>query len=212
VIPVLAYTNCDTVELFLNGRSFGAKAREFPRQGAEGGWNTYARPLVPVTTADLHLAWDVPYEPGALKAIGYRDGKPVAEAVVHTAGAPAQIVLAADRATLAADARDVAHVTVEVQDAGGVAVPDADNAITFAVEGDGTLLGVDNGDPFSHESYRSSARKAFHGLALALVQAGARGGEIRVTASAVGVKGAGLVLQAMPVAGAGAPAIRDLDQ
>ena len=60
VIPVLAYTNCDVVELSLNGRSLGAKAREFPRPGTKGGWNTYAKPPVNPTTADLHLAWDVP--------------------------------------------------------------------------------------------------------------------------------------------------------
>ena len=212
VIPVLAYTNCDSVELFLNGRSLGAKAREFPRQGTAGGWNTYARPPVAATTADLHLAWDVPYEPGALKAIGYRDGKPVIEALLHTAGAPAQIVLAADRDTLAAGAREMAHVTIEVRDATGVVVPDADNDITVTVAGDGTLLGVDNGDPLSHESYRGNTRKAFHGLALALVRARARGGEIRVTAAAAGLKEATVVLHAAGGAPTAAPAVVDLDR
>ena len=64
ILPVLAYTNCDTVELYLNGKFYGAKSREFPRQGNSGAWNKYARPYVNITTADLHLSWDLPYEPG----------------------------------------------------------------------------------------------------------------------------------------------------
>ena len=62
VIPVVCYTSCDTVELFLNGKSFGVKSLEFPRQGTSGGWNSYARPQQPTgVTADLHLTWDVPW-------------------------------------------------------------------------------------------------------------------------------------------------------
>ncbi len=212
VIPVLAYTNCDTVELFLNQKSLGAKALEFPRQGAAGGWNTYARPQVFATTADLHLSWDVPYEPGMLKAVGYREGKPVAEVEVRTAGAPAQLALSTDRDALRAGAREVAHITVEVRDANGAVVPDADNVITFDVQGDGSLLGVDNGDPFSHDSYRGNSRKAFHGLALAIVQAGANCGEVRVKAAAGGLREATLVLQAVKGADAGRPVIVDLDR
>ena len=76
VIPVVCYTSCDTVELLLNGKSFGVKSLEFPRQGTSGGWNSYARPQQPTgTTADLHLTWDVPYEPGTLKAVGYKYGQ-----------------------------------------------------------------------------------------------------------------------------------------
>ncbi len=94
VIPVLAYTNCNSVELFLNGRSLGEKRLEFPAQGTSGGWNTYAQPVVNATTNDLHLSWDVPYEPGVLKAVGKRrDGSPACEAEVRTAGPPAAIRL-----------------------------------------------------------------------------------------------------------------------
>ena len=87
VIPVLAYTNCNSVELFLNGRSLGEKRLEFPAQGTSGGWNSYALPVVNPTTTDLHLSWDVPYEPGVLRAVGnVRDGA-VCEDEVRTAGA-----------------------------------------------------------------------------------------------------------------------------
>ena len=64
VIPVLAYTSCNIVELFLNGRSLWEKRLEFPAQGTSGGWNSYAKPVVNATTSDLHMSWDVPYEPG----------------------------------------------------------------------------------------------------------------------------------------------------
>ncbi len=212
VIPVLAYTNCDMVELFLNQRSLGAKTREFPRQGAAGGWNTYARPQVFPTTADLHLAWDVPYQPGVLRAVGYREGKPVAEAEVRTAGAPAQITLSADCASLRAGARDAANITVAVRDANGVMVPDADNGITFEVQGAGRLLGVDNGDPASHDSYQANVRPVFHGLALLIVQAGATGGEIRVKVTAAGLTEAALVLPVVKNPEAAPPVIVDLDR
>ena len=75
VIPVLAYTNCNSVELFLNGRSLGEKRLEFPAQGTSGGWNSYAQPVVNATTDDLHLTWDVPYEPGVLRAVGKQPGR-----------------------------------------------------------------------------------------------------------------------------------------
>ena len=100
VIPVVCYTSCDTVELFLNGKSFGAKSLEFPRQGTAGGWNRYARPQVSVTTADLHLSWDVPYEPGTLKAVGRKNGQVVCEEEIRTTGEPAAIALSVDRNTL----------------------------------------------------------------------------------------------------------------
>ncbi|HUJ45113.1 MAG TPA: glycoside hydrolase family 2 TIM barrel-domain containing protein [Opitutaceae bacterium] len=213
VVPVVACTNCAAVELFLNGRSLGAKAREFPQQGVTKAWNSYGQPQIQATTDDFQLVWDVVYEPGELKAVGYdRNAAVVAGAVVRTAGPAAALALTVDRATLAADARDVAHVTVEVQDANGVVVPDADNNVTFTMEGDGTLLGVDNGDPLSHASYRANSRQVFHGLALALVQAGTRGGAIRVTATSPGLKEAAVVLQAVPAAEADAPVVVDVDR
>jgi beta-galactosidase len=164
------------------------KTREFPAQGTSTGWNTYALPQIRSTTADLHFAWDTIYEPGELKAVGYdRDAKVVAETVVHTAGSVAKLDVTIDRDRLAADARDVAHVTVRALDDKGVFVPLADNAITFDVTGPAKLVGVDNGDPASHESYKGNTRALFHGLALALVQSTKDAGEIRVTARADGL-------------------------
>jgi beta-galactosidase len=188
-IPVTCYTNCDVVELFVNGRSVGQKASEFPRLGVEEKYRGYPpRARVTRTTADLHLSWDVPYEPGTLKAVGTIEGKVVATAEIATTGAPAAVVLSVDREAISADCRDVAHFKVEIVDDKGAVVPTADNEVTFQVEGVGRLIGVDNGDPASHDDYRSSRHKAFNGLALAIVQSTAKAGQIRVTATCPGLK------------------------
>jgi beta-galactosidase len=188
-IPVTCYTNCDTVELFLNGRSIGVKGYAFPRLGMEGNYGNYpARGRVLRTTADLHLAWDVPYEPGTLKAVGVKDGKAVATVEVSTAGEPALIGVAVDRDAIAADRRDVAHITVQIQDSNGRMAPTAANEVAFEIEGEGKIIGLDSGDPQSHEDYRSIRRKAFNGLCLAIVQSTGKPGQIRVTATSPGLK------------------------
>ena len=194
-IPVTCYTNCDTVELFLNGKSVGAKGSAFPRYGMEDRYgNTGARARVPRTTNDLHLEWDVPYEPGTLKAVGTKDGKVVSTVEVSTTGEPSAIRLTVDRAEIAADRRDVAHVAVEVLDSQGRVVPTADNEIAFVVEGEGRLIGLDNGDPQSHEDYKAARRKAFNGMCLAIVQSTGKSGRIRVTANSSGLQPANLTI------------------
>ena len=167
----------------------GAKGNSFPHSGFFGNWGDYpSRSHGLRTTADLHLTWDVPYEPGTLKAIGTRDGKVVFTTEVSTVGPPAALALTVDRSSIHADRRDVAHFTVAVVDAKGRTVPDADNEIEFTLQGPGTLIGVDNGDMTSHESYKANRRKAFHGLALAIVQSSDHPGEIAVTVKSPGLK------------------------
>jgi beta-galactosidase len=192
VMQVMAYTNCDTVELFLNGRSFGIKALEFPRQGNAGSWNRYERPAVGITTGDLHLLWDVPYEPGLLKAVGRKGGKVVMEAEIRTSGAPAAFRLSVDRDTIDADKRDVAHVKIEVIDANGHVVPDANEPVQIVVEGAGSLIGLDNGNPVDHTSMKSDKRNTFNGLALAVVQSTNTTGVIRVRTNSPSLKNASI--------------------
>lgn len=188
-VRVLCYTNCDTVELFLNGKSLGVKGFEFPRLGMEQKYGTYpVRARVLRTTDDLHLAWDVPYEPGTIKAIGIKDGKTAIEAEVSTTTEPAAILLSADRNSIAAGQRDVVHITAAVQDEQGRTVPDADNELTFIVQGEGKLIGLDSGDPQSHEDFKANHRKVFHGLCLAIVQSAMRPGQMQVAASSPGLK------------------------
>ena len=188
-MPVACYTNCDTVELFLNGKSVGLKGYAFPRLGMEGRYgNVPPRERVLRTTADLHLSWDVPYEAGTLKAVGTKDGKVAATLEISTTGEPAAVNLSVDRPHIAADRRDVAHIAVQILDAHGHVVPDADSEVAFALEGDGKLIGVDNGDPQDHDSYQALRRKAFSGWCLAIVQSTARAGRIRMTATSRDLK------------------------
>jgi beta-galactosidase len=190
-IPVVAYTNCDSVELFLNDKSFGIKSVEFPQQGNSGGWNAFARPYVPATTSDLHLSWDVPYEPGTLKVIGKKNGKIVSEEV-YTTSKPAAIRLSPDRTNINADAQDIVNVKVEVIDENGLVVPDANNLIEFKVAGEGILKGTDNGNPEDKTQMQSKQRNTFNGLALAVIQSTEKIGSIRLTAMSIGLKEATL--------------------
>ena len=192
IVPVVVYTNADTVELFLNGTSLGARSLEFPRQGNSGGWLSYARPVVPATTGDLHLSWDVPYAPGTLRAVGRRDGEVVAEAEVRTTGAPAAIALSADRQSIRADGRDVVHVTVQVVDREGLTVPLAASLVRFDLQGPGTILALDNGDLADLTSPRATQYKVFGGMALAIVQSRPQTGRIRLTARSEGLKEAAI--------------------
>ena len=185
VLPVLCYTNCDTVELFVNGESYGVEGYWFPRIGRGG---PVARQNVPRTTSDMHLTWTVPYQPGTLKAVGTKDGKVVATYEISTTGEPAAIELSVDRDAIAADRRDVAHFTVRILDAQGRMVPTANNKIDFDMQGEGKIVGVDGGDLVSHEDCKGKSIKAFNGMCLAIVQSTAKAGRIQMTATSPGLK------------------------
>ncbi len=205
--PVIAYTNCNHVELFLNGRSLGEKSLEFPAQGSSGGWNSYALPVVLSTTDDLHLEWDVAYQPGVLRAVGkHRDGTACAEFEVRTAGPPVAIRLRPDRDTVTDAPGDVALVRFEIVDSAGTVVPTADNAVRVTTTG-GNLVALDNGDLRDHDVYSTDRRRAFNGRGLAILRAG-RPGPLRVTAAADGLRGADLtiVVRAGPARPAVSPA------
>lgn len=202
VLQVMAYTNCDSVELFLNGKSFGIKSLEFPRQGNSGGWNKYEHLPVNTTTGDLHLTWDVPYEPGTLKAIGRKNGKITVEQEIHSTGKPAAIRLSVDKDTINADQRDVAHIKIEIVDENGYVVPDAGELVQLDLEGDGTLIGFDNGNPYDHTSMKTDQRKTFNGLALAVVQSNNKAGSIRITASSSDLKTASIEIRTQRISGA----------
>jgi beta-galactosidase len=146
----------------------------------------------------LHLVWDVPYEPGTIRAIGRRDGQIVAQEEIRTVGAPAAIALKCDKTVLSSNARGVAQIEVRILDANGILVPTASNAVTFAVQGPAKIIGVDNGDPASHDSYQANTRAAFNCLALAILQAGKTPGHVTLTAKADGLKTALVELDVQP--------------
>ncbi|GAA3988469.1 beta-galactosidase GalB [Mucilaginibacter dorajii] len=167
------YNNADEVELFLNGKSLGVKKK---------------------TGDELHIMWRVKYEPGILKAVSRKDGKVVLTREIKTAGEPAKIQLIADRKLIKADGKDLSFITVKILDKDGNVVPDADNLVDFKVNGEAFIASVDNGDPVSHDSFRVNYRKAFHGLALAIVQAKEKAGSIAFTATSKGLQTSTLVL------------------
>jgi beta-galactosidase len=193
-IPVLAYTNCNIVELFINGRSLGEKRLEFPAQGTVGGWNSYAQPVVNATTSDLHLSWDVPYEPGVLRAVGKRrDGTVACQAETRTSGPPAGIRLSVDRDTITTGSGDVVHVTFQIVDSAGTVVPTADNLVSFTATG-GNILVVDNANLQDLDPYRSDRRRAFNGRGLAILRA-QEAGVLGVSASADGLRRASVTVR-----------------
>jgi beta-galactosidase len=175
----------------VNGESFGVQGYWFPRVE---NWKLGGRNKAPRTTSDLHLTWTVPYHPGTLKAVGTKDGKVVAEAEVATTGEPAAVGLSVDRDAIAADCRDVAHVTVQILDAQGRVVPNANNAVAFEIQGEGRIIGLDNGDRASHEDYKGRSRKAYDGLCLAMVQSTAKPGRIQLTATSPGLKSSSVAI------------------
>ncbi|HVB02632.1 MAG TPA: glycoside hydrolase family 2 TIM barrel-domain containing protein [Chitinophagaceae bacterium] len=174
-IDIWAYTNCDRVSLFLNGKPCGV--RSF------------------LTRDQMHLAWRIPFSPGRLVALGYRDGKMVASDTVSTAGRANLIQLIPDRSILHCGGTDLSFLTVKVEDAHGVLVPDAENLIHFKVTGPGTIAGVDNGNEISLEPFRASQRKAFHGMCLVVIRTTDQPGKITLQATAAGLRPGAAVLE-----------------
>jgi beta-galactosidase len=130
----------------------------------------------------------VPFEPGVLKAISRKNGQEVLHKEVRTASKASKIILKADRTNILATGKDLSFVTVKIVDDQGNIVPNADNLVKFQVTGDGYIAGVDNGDPVSHASFKSNERKAFHGLALVVLQGAENKGKINLTATGEGLK------------------------
>ncbi len=187
IYPVIGYTNCASVELFLGEQSYGVKAYEFPMQGMTQQWAHFDRPFAPVTTSDLHLSWDVPYTGEPLVAVG-RDlqGKELIRQTITRAGKPAVLTLSLDSDTLPADGRAVCQFEVALQDANGVVVPDCDLDIHVAVQ-NGELLGMDNGNPADHTLAKSPVRSTFHGLMYGVIRAPRMPGELTLTLQADGL-------------------------
>jgi len=165
-VPVWVYSNCDEVALWVNGRSLGRK--KMPRLG--------------------HLEWEAVYQPGRVRAVGYRGGKKICEETVYTAGAPAALQATVDRPRIEADGRDLAVVEIVVQDARGRFVPTACLPVQVTVAGPGRILGYGNGDPAfrgkerpEDPNARTFTLETFNGLAQLLIQSTGEPGNITVT-------------------------------
>ncbi len=169
-IPVIAYSNCDAVELFLNGESLGTREK-----GEE-----------------MYMRWDVEYRPGKILARGYgmRDagsGRVTVECEHETAGDPSALKVECDEDYVRADGTGIAHFVVTVVDDLGRFVPHADHDIEITVAGPAKLIGLENGDPIDSTNYKLNHRKVFHGMMLAVVQARDEAGTIDVNAQSEGL-------------------------
>jgi beta-galactosidase len=180
-VPVFVYTNGDSAELFLNGKSLGKK---------------YKNPTSEVSTERYRLMWhDVDYEPGELKAVGFKEGKPVGEAVVKTAGNPHSIKLTPDKTTIDATGEDLSFVLVQAFDKDGNPCPLADNLIQFELKGPGEIAAVGNGNQRSYEPFQASYRKLFYGKAMLILRSVKNSsGKIEITATSNGLKSAKAVV------------------
>ena len=185
VTPVYVYTNGDSAELFLNGRSLGKRSKD---------------PQAPVVRDRYALRWlDVAYEPGELKAIAYRDGQELGTAVMRTAGAPARLRLTPDRTELVADGDDLSYLLVEAIDESGNVCPLAMNEVQFTVDGPGTIAGVGNGDHHYPAEFDANHVSLFYGKAMLIVRTSdGTAGAIQVQAISKGLEGASVTVQSNP--------------
>jgi len=187
------YTNCESVELFVNGKSYGRKGVEFPRFGLTRGWGQGNGRNYRGTTTELHLEWDVEYQPGEIKVVGVKDGKQITE-VVRTFGDPAQIRLTVDRPEFTTDPDDVAHVTVEILDKDGNLCKNATDHVKLTVSG-ARVIGMESGNMRDLSPTKSSERDTWCGMALAILAAD-RPGTVSVRAEAPGLQGAEITFRA----------------
>jgi len=160
---VQVYSNCDEVELFLNGKSLGSKTKP---------------------ADDSPRSWSVTFEKGSLKAVAKNKGKEVVSDELITAGDPVKIILTADKSKISKNWDDLSYVTAKVVDAKGIVCPNVDKLISYTISKTGNIVAVDNGDVQSHEQYQVTERHTLHGQAIAIVRANSTSGKITVTASA----------------------------
>lgn len=168
-VKVMTHTNCEEAELFLNGISLGKKA---------------------VDKYDM-AQWEVEFVPGELSMTGYRDGIAVCTDSVKTSEKAAKLLITPHKDFAYSD--DAVAVNVCAVDENGIVVPYADNLVSFAVNG-GTVIGVGNGDPNSHEKDKAEKRCLFNGKCQAIVVPSNDANEMKITAAADGLEAAEIIL------------------
>jgi len=137
----------------------------------------------------------LPYSPGILKAVGVKDGKEMESAELKTAGSASKFKLVPDRKKLLADGQDLSFVIVELVDKNGCLQPNAENQLTFKVEGPGVIAGVDNANLQNTESYIGNTRKAWHGRAMVVLKSTHAKGSIKLTVRAPGIPDATTIIK-----------------
>jgi beta-galactosidase len=166
-IQVEVYSKYPSVRLYLNGKMLGEQ---------------------PTTRAqEFKATFTIPYQPGHLKAVGVKDGKEMEATSLRTAGETSKIKLSPDRTKLHADGQDLSFVIIELTDQNGCVQPNAENQLTFKVEGPGTIAGVDNANLKNTESYVGNTRKAWQGRAMVVIKSTHAKGQIKLTVSTPGL-------------------------
>ena len=166
------------MELFFNGKSLGKKSTD--------------------RSTKFIASWQVPYQKGALKAVGYNDKNKIIKTAELVSAQPAvNIQLTTDRTKMKANNQDLCYVTVELTDTKGILNPLPENLIRFEIDGPATIAGTGNANPKSLESYQSPERRAWRGKCLVIIKAGKNAGEIRLRAASDGMQAATLTIKSV---------------
>ena len=165
---ITVYSSCPEVELFLNGKSLGKKITD--------------------RSTKFMGIWDIPYQPGTLKAVGTDGHKKVAEAELVTASQAESIKLSADRQIINANGEDLSYVTIELNDKAGNLDPKAVNLLKFDIDGQGTIIGSGNGNPVSTESFQKMERQVWRGKCLLVIKSGTVAGKIKLKVTSPGLQ------------------------
>ena len=187
MIPVFSYTNCEEVELYVNGKSAGRKVKGADYTEIPTEFHEFEKGMF---KTKYRLSWEVPYQPGSIKVVAYNGGEAVVEKEIRTAGDPAQITLSADRKEIAADGKDLSFITVRIEDKDGNFCPLANNLVKFNVTGEGEIAAVGNGDATSQASFQADNREAFNGLCLLILKSIKDAGKIKVVAESADLESA----------------------
>lgn len=177
VLEVKVFSSGDEVELFQDGKSLGKKETN--------------------RSTELIARWEVPYNPGILKAVAYRNGQQTSSSELKTVEKASHIRLTADRTRIKADNQDLSYITVELIDENGVRDFHAEDLVKFEIEGPGTIVAVGNAHPKSTESYIQPHRKAWQGRCLVIVKSGYKKGDIKLKARAGGLVPSEVVIKAL---------------
>ena len=188
-VEVVVYSDAAKVKLFLNDKEIAEQTFEEHTTGAGYKYQTVKGKT---GHESMYMTFSVPYEKGTLKAVAYdKDGNEIkntqGRSSVTTTDKATKLDATVDRKSIKADGKDLSYITVDVTDANGNIVPDADNNVRFTVEGAGTLVGVDNGKQADHQSYQDDNRDAYNGSLVAIVQSTKDAGKITVKAEADGL-------------------------
>lgn len=176
-LEVSVYSSCEEAELFLNEKSFGKKKTD--------------------RSSEFKATWQVPYQPGELKVIGYSKGNEINSSRLQTSSNTSKIRFTVDRPVIKADAQDLCYATIEITDSKNIRNPKADNLLKFSISGPGTIVGVGNANPMSLESYQLPQRKAWQGKALVVVKSSGVPGDIILTATSSGLPTSKVIIRSI---------------